>query len=143
MDQIDVAIHQTVHESDISAKEIAQQLGMSHQVLINKANPTSEFHKLSLREALAIMKITGSTSIHEAVGLELGLHSMRPDIAEPKSLMDAMLTVVSECGDVSRAVKDAMEDGRLTAREKAEMQREINEAIDSLMAMRLAIKAHR
>jgi ribosomal protein S3AE len=143
MDQIDVAIHQTVHESDISAKEIAQQLGMSHQVLINKANPTSEFHKLSLREALAIMKITGSTSIHEAVGLELGLHSMRQDIAEQKSLMDAMLTVVSECGDVSRAVKDAMEDGRLTAREKAEMQREINEAIDSLMAMRLAIKAHR
>ncbi len=142
MDMIDIAIHRTVHESGIPAKEIAQQMGMSYQVLINKANPTSEFHKMSLREALALQKITGTTAIHEAVGIELGLRIVPEEAQKPKSLVEAMLTVVSECGDVSRAFKDAMADGRLTEREKADMQKEINEAIDSLYQMRLAIKEH-
>ncbi len=144
MDQIDIAVHETVHKSEIKCKEIAATLGMSNQVLINKANSQNEFNKLTLREAVAIQKITGSTAIHEAVGLELGINSVvLKEPEKPVSLVEALLTVVSECGDVSRATREAMDDGRLTEREKAEMQREVTEAIDSLMAMRLAIKEHK
>ena len=56
MDHIDQAIYDTVHNSELSAKQIAPLMGVGHQVLINKANPQTETHKMSLREAVALQQ---------------------------------------------------------------------------------------
>lgn len=138
MDHIDQAIHSTIHESDIPAKEIAQRLGMSHQVLINKANPQSEFHKMSLREALAVQLITGSTRIHDAMAVELGAGSG----GVVKGLMESVLSASKEHGDVVGAIHGALEDGRFTLREREECQREINEAITALTMLRESVVKH-
>lgn len=140
MQGIDSAIYSTVHNSAIKPKDLALLLGMSHQILINKANCQCETNKFTAHELVALQKHSGSTRIAEAMCLELGLNVVASHSGPPASLMDAMLTVVSECGEVSRALKDAMSDGKLTSREKETMQREISEAIASLVAMRFSIE---
>lgn len=140
MQALDSAIYSTVHDSEIKTKDLAVMLGMSHQILINKANCQCETNKFTAHELVALQKHTGSTRIAEAMCLELGLNVVSTVSEEPESLMNAMLAVVSECGDVSRVLKVAMHDGRLTNREKDAIQKEISEAIASLVAMRSTIE---
>lgn len=140
MDHIDQAIYDTVHNSSVSAKEISQRLGMSHQVLINKANPQSEFHKLTLREALAIQLITGNDRIVKAMEVELDMN--QPHTAT-ECLLEAVLKASKEHGDVVKAIHEALEDNRFTLREKEQCQREIDEAIEALQSLRASVIAHK
>ena len=139
MDHIDQAVYDTVHNSDVSAKEIAQRLGMSHQVLINKANPQSEFHKMTLRESLAIQLITGNYRIHKAIDTELGVKGEGPSL---KSLLESVLIASKEHGDVVRAIQESIEDGRFTLREKEQCQKEIDDAMNALNDLRKAVVSH-
>ena len=139
MDHIDQAVYATVHESAIPAKEIARRLGMSHQILLNKANPHCETHKLSHRECLAIQLLTGNYRIHEAEAIELGVLETK---AEQKNLLESVLRAAKENGDVIRVVTDALEDGTVSEREKSVCLTEIEESIDALMAVKKAVVAH-
>lgn len=132
MDHIDQAVYDTVHSSDLSAKEIARNLGMSHQVLLNKANPQAEGHKLTLREAVAIMLMTGNHRIQSAIETELGVAEVKPK----KSVIESVLDSAKEHGDVVRVVQKALDDGNISLRELEECQQEIDEAIDSLARLR-------
>ncbi len=141
MDHIDQAIYATVHESAISAKEIAQKLGMSHQILINKANPQSEFHKLTLRESLAIQLITGNHRICHAMTTELGIDE-RSDNSK-LNLLESALSVSKESGDVMRVIHDSISDGAFTLRERETCQKEIDEAIDALNCLKQSVITHK
>ncbi len=140
MDHIDQAVYDTVHNSEISAKEIAQRLGMSHQVLLNKANPQSEFHKLTLREALAVQLITGNRRIHKAIEVELGLGANEKQ--QHTNILESVLVASREHGDVMRAIHEALEDGRFTLREREQCQREIDEAVAALTGLRESVVIH-
>lgn len=135
MDHLDQAVYDTVHNSEMSSQGISRSLGMSHQVLLNKANPQNEFHKLSLRESIAIQLITGNSRIHEAMGDELDINAGQVS----GNLMEAVLAAAKEHGDVVRAVHDALADGSLTHREAEQCQGEISEAIDSLVNLRKVV----
>ncbi|WP_434361033.1 phage regulatory CII family protein [Parasalinivibrio latis] len=137
MDHLDTAVYSTVHDSAVPARQIAQQLGMSHQVLINKANPQSDSHKLSLREALAVQLITGNYRIHEAMATELALQ--RADAPPSTSLLESVLKATAEHGDVVKAIQNALEDGVFSLRERERCQQEVNEAIRALETLRKAI----
>nr|WP_082708356.1 phage regulatory CII family protein [Marinobacterium profundum] len=140
MDHIDTAIYATVHDSSIPAKEIASRVGMSHQVLLNKANAQNETHKLTLRESLAIQIATGTTRIHAAMGVELGVQSQPvDDESECGGLMKAVLSAAHQHGDVMRTIDDAMADNHLTARESAQCCKEIDEAVQALLALSRAV----
>lgn len=140
MDHIDAAIYATVHDSAIPAKEIAARVGMSHQVLLNKANAQNETHKLTLRESVAIQIATDSTRIHEAVGIELGQQSPPVDAgAEPAGLMMAVLGAAHQHGDVMRTIDEAMADNHMTPRESAICCQEIDEAVQALLALSRAV----
>lgn len=139
MDQLDQAIYDTIHNSDLSAKEIAQRLGMGHQVLLNKANPQNETHKLTVRESLAIQLITGNHRIHSAMGTELEIANAE---GEDRHLMEVMLFSCKEHGDVVSAIYSAIEDGRFTFRERETCLKEVDEAINSLNALKRIISIH-
>jgi len=136
MDQIDQAVHDLVHESEIPAKVIAARMGVSHQILLNKANPQSEFHKLTLREAVAIQLITGDNRIQRAVDVELGKNKK---VINGKCLIESVIHTTVEHGDVVKTIHQSMSDKRFTLREKEKCQKEIDEAIDALTELRLAV----
>ena len=140
MDHIDRAIYDTVHGSDMPCATIAKKGGMSHQVLINKANPGCETHKLGLLESVAIMLITGDHSIYRAIGIELELDAQ--PVPHKLGILESALLASKEHGDVLRTLHEALNDGKLTLREKEACHREIDEAIASLKQLQLEIYAH-
>ncbi|WP_417552056.1 phage regulatory CII family protein [Marinomonas fungiae] len=138
MDQLDQATHDIVHKSELTAKQIADRLGMSHQTLINKANPNSEFHKLTVREAYSIQLLTGNHSLAVAMKTMLDVYVCED---KPASIIECALNATKENGDVVAAVQAALADGHLTEREKSELLREISEAIASLETLRGSVLA--
>ena len=133
MDHLDMAVYDIVHNSELPAKAIASRIGTNHQVLINKANPQCETHKLTLREAISIQLITGRSNILRAMQTELGIAK---DESPKESLLEALLVASGEHGDVVNCIKDALADGRFTPREREQCQQEIDEAISALTRLR-------
>lgn len=138
MDQIDQATHDIVHKSDLTAKQIADRLGMSHQTLINKANHNAEFHKMTVREAFSIQLLTGNHALVKAMKAELDMHLKEE---KPAGILECALNAAKEHGDVVGAVQAALADGRLSDRERADVFREIEEAIGALHTLRDSVAA--
>jgi uncharacterized ferritin-like protein (DUF455 family) len=141
MNHIDVAVHATIYSSGMTAKKISTRMGMSHQVLINKANTQSTSHKLNLREAVAIMLLTGSYRILNAIETELDIKK-RTGKPSPDQLVHDVLKATGEVGEVALAVNEALKDGRFTPQERERCRNEIDEAIECLTRLRASVVDH-
>lgn len=139
IDHFKQAIHDLVHQSDISSKGIAERLGMSPQILINKANPNNQVNKMSVLELHAIQLLTGNDVVIRAMRNELTLHALKD---APISILEAMINTGKECGDVFARVQEAMADNKLTERERSNVLKEIREAIVALEQTERAVIAH-
>lgn len=140
MDQLDIAVHNTAHGFDGGVPALAKLMGKGDQVLRNKCNPNNEDSKLTLREALAMMLITGDVQILEGLAAELG-YQITPVTTEPgMDLFSAVLKTASECGDVPGAIQEAMSDGRITPRELHTIITEISQARDSLCQLEASVR---
>jgi len=142
MDNLDTAIHNTLHQSNLCAKAISSEMGIVHQVLVNKANPHTDSHKLTCREALEIQLITGNYAIHTAMTNVLNVADKATADTPKLGILESVLLAGKEHGDVLRSITDAMADGRFTLREQEECQREITEAIEALTQLRESILTH-
>lgn len=142
MDNLDTAIHNTLHQSDMDAKTISTEMGIVHQVLVNKANPHTDSHKLTCREALQMQLITGNHAIHIAMTNTLNVTNKAANGVPEVGILESVLAAGKEHGDVLRSITDAMADGRFTLREQEACQREITEAIEALTQLRESILTH-
>lgn len=142
MDNLDIVVHETAHAARGGVEGLAMRMGVRAQTLRNKVNGNEEFHRLSLREAIAIMQDTNNTRILECVAAMFGL------VVEPKAvkpignIVAAILESDAEHGDVNRVIRDALIDGRLTQREKARVFQEIREARVALDVLEAEVDAH-
>lgn len=140
MTPIEFAAHQTAHGDHRGfLAEMAKYLGLGEQVLRNKVNPEQEQAKLSLDEAVRMMRKDGDLRILYAVAAEFGVPIGQQRGDTPKSLMMAVLNADAEHGDVTRTVADAMKDRRWTQPEKAEAMKQIREARAALDELELAV----
>lgn len=139
MDQLDLAIHDTTHKSEITAEEIAERMGVNYQTLLNKTNPSNESHVLKFREVVALVKNTANPAIIRVMAESIGYALVRTNDAEPRDLMTSILDVAAEHGDVAKAVNDALSDGVISDREQAEIKTKIDHAIGALEILRSAV----
>ena len=135
MDQLDIAIHQTAHDAPGGLDALARKMGLGAQVLRNKVCPTTDTHKLSLREALSMMDATNDDRILSVLADLRGYVLERKALPDAASIVQAVLSADAEHGDVSRAIHDALADGKLTEPEKAAISRQIREAQQTLDAL--------
>ncbi|MFB2539469.1 phage regulatory CII family protein [Acinetobacter sp. c3-l95] len=140
------AAYNTVHDHAGGATALAPRIGLkSHAVLNSKVNPNTETHHLTLLEAVKIMQITGDYRILHAINAQLGKVSIDlPDIPESHgdvSLMEKMLDVSIKKGDVSKAFRDMMADGRVTKGEAQDMNTLIYQLIQQLSYFQAQIQA--
>lgn len=143
MDHIYSAISATVHDSLKPAKALAVEIGVGHQVLLNKANEACEHNKLNVHEAVALMRASGSIRILEAMALEVGgVQIVSTEAKAPACLLIATIQAAKEHGDVVGAVEASLADNRLTGREREVCHKEIDEAIGALMSLRTAINEY-
>lgn len=139
MDHFTQSIYDLVHKSNVGTAHIAEVLGMSHQILINKANPFNTHNKLSVHELHAIQVLTGNCIVLRAMQADLVLATLKD---APVSILEAMISNGKECGDVFRVVQEALADNKITERERAGILKEIRDAIASLERTELAVIAH-
>lgn len=128
MEQIEQAVYDTIHNSEMSTAQIAQMMGMGAQVLRNKASATNDTHKLSLLEAIAIVRITGDTSIVRAINLETeGVGKSD----ESKTVFSAVMDAGVNQGELLSVINESLDDGIITVRENEKCQRQIQIIIES------------
>lgn len=113
------AFHHTVHCAPGGPEALASRLGMSAQVLRNKANPNSTTNKPTLDEANRLMGITGDFSILHALAEQHGFVLTKLD-EQPASDMDVLENVTNiwqRLGELATEVQKTLEDGRVEAHE--------------------------
>lgn len=139
MDQLDIAIHSTAHNASGGLPALARMLGMHEQVLRNKVCATTESHKLNLREALAIMDATNDDQILVELARLRGYTIERNVLPNASSIVAAVLNADAEQGDISRAIQQAIADGKLTETDKHNINKEICEAEQALGVLKSTI----
>lgn len=113
------AFYQTVHNAPGGCEAIAPRLGMSAQVLRNKANPNSATNKPTLDDADRLMGITEDYSVLHALAKNHGFVCTKLD-EQPKSDMAVLENVTSiwqRLGELAAEVHKTLEDGRVEQHE--------------------------
>lgn len=119
----ELAAYHTVHDWPGGAESLAPMMGMSAAILRGKVNPNDAKHHLTLREASALMVITGDDRILHALAAEQGAVVRYADADEPADLRDATLRAVAAKGVLAAKVAEATADGIITNREADEIER--------------------
>lgn len=139
MEEVHRAIHETVLAS--GPKELAHKMGMSHTTLLNRANPNDDTHRLNVEQLLQIMLHSGDASVLRAMAAEFGYELVEKQAPQAMGLTAALLSMSAEVADVTRAVADALEDGKVSQTEKQLIKRELLGARESLDVLEASIKA--
>lgn len=139
IDQLDIAIHQTAHDTPGGLDALARKMGMSAQVLRNKVCPTTDTHKLSVREMMAIIEITNDDRSLHVLAAQRGYTLARNALPDAVSIVEAVLSADAEHGNVAQQIRASIADGKLTERERADVTAQIKRAHDTLDALQSTV----
>lgn len=132
------ALYRAVHGWPHGTEALAAALGMSRNSLLHKVNPAYPGAHPSPEEALAIMQTTGDHGAHHAQGAQLGyIHLPAPALLAVASDETAaeLAASVREFGEFITRVAADLADGRCTANELMEIEREGGEAIVAMQRL--------
>lgn len=119
------AAYATVHDYPGGSDSLAPRLGTSGAVLRNKVNPNNDRNTLTLAEADQVMGISGDYRILQALAANHGFVMQRAD-SVPKhgdgSIVASILALSMREGALSEAVSNALADGRISPREKRDIE---------------------
>ncbi|PHS70669.1 MAG: hypothetical protein COB23_03075 [Methylophaga sp.] len=130
MNQLDLAIYDAVHDFPEGTQELADLMGMSRQILLNKANFNTENAYFSPQQLKLLQKTTKTHSINDAL---VAYQSKK--IVGNNSITTSILNVVDSVGKAAHEVNKSVEDGIVTEREKADclkLTNEIRKTVDEL-----------
>lgn len=117
---------------DNTAKALAMKMGLSHMSLLQRANPDNDSHQLTIAQLFGILLHSEDMRPLEALAAAFGYELKKLGEQEAVELSRAILNMHAEMADVTRAVTDALADGRITRAERAEIRQEIIEAKSAL-----------
>jgi hypothetical protein len=127
------AFYATVHEYPGGVESLAPRLGMSAQILRNKANPNVDSNKSTLAEADAVMGLTSDYRILQALAHKHGFLMVKaPSSSSTEcdmSVLEQVAGLMVANGVFGKEVYDALADGAVT---KDEL-RKIDEAGKGVM----------
>lgn len=122
------AFHSTVHGAAGGVEALAVRLGMSAQILRNKANPNNTANRVLLEDADRVMGITEDFQVLHALAANHGFVCIKVD-SDISSCDMAVLEVVTRIwgasGEVGTEVHSALADGRIEPHEIAR----VNDAV--------------
>lgn len=139
MEEVLRAIHETVLEA--GPKTLAHLMGMSHTALLNRSNPSDDTHRLNVEQFLQVLVHSNDVRALKAIASEFGYDLVPKERVAPQNLTSALLRMSAEVADVTRAVADALDDGRVSQTEKQAIKRELSGARVSLDVLEASVKA--
>jgi hypothetical protein len=136
------AFYHTVHDYKDGTDALANRMGMSRAILLNKADPNKEHNKPLLSDADRIMGLTGDYQIldalaanHNRVCIEVPSNGDACDMA----ILELVTHVWTSNGDVGAAVHQTLADGKVEKHELSKVRGAIYRTQQALneMLMRL------
>lgn len=140
MDKLDLAVYDTAHKAEGGLAGVAASMSVGQQVLTNKVNYNNEQNKLSLREAVSMMQVTGDTSILEQLAWLFDFRLIPIDAEPEQSLLSAIVNASADHGKVHQTIESAFIDRTVNNREMHQISSEVNDAIDALNALLVTIE---
>ena len=102
MNKLEIAIYSTVHDCEIGTLTLAELMGMSRQILLNKADPNKEGSYFSPQQITSLQPITGNHSNTDAY-----VSSKEAATSKGKSIICSLLAVTDKVGQLSGIKKPA------------------------------------
>jgi hypothetical protein len=133
------AFHKTVHGAAGGCEAMAVRLGMSAQILRNKANPNNSANRVLLEDADQVMGITGDVQVLHALAANHSHVCIRIDPAASSSdlaVLELVVQVMTGNGDVGAEVNRTLADGRVERHEIAAVEAAVyrsNQAMQQLV----------
>lgn len=115
----DVA-YNVIHDYPGGVPALAVRLGMSANVLQNKANPSQETHKLTLLEAAKISELTQDTRMADAMASLVGcvlIPMGRFEGISDMALLEVYTGMMAKIGTFSQDLSQSLADGKITKKE--------------------------
>ncbi len=142
MENFERAIHDEVIAH--GGTELAKSMGVNRTRLLDCANPNREEHRMNLQmfsQVLVHLPEESRRRVLSALLEEFGYGLVSRGVSVAETPMRALMELVTESADVTRAVHDAVADGRITSQEKFAIRREISEVRHSLDVLEDSVKA--
>ncbi len=137
------SFYATVSEYPGGAESLAPRIGMSAQILRNKANVNSVTNKVSIDEFDRVLGVTGDfralhalAAAHGFVLVPLAAGAEASDGA----LVSAMARQLVTSGALGVAINSALADGRVDRHEAAEVEDKAHAAATSMMDVAARLK---
>lgn len=136
------AFYHTVHDYKGGTAELANRMGMSGAILLNKADPNKEHNKPLLKDADMVMGLTGDFRILDAMAAAHGrvvIKAPEPGESCDAAILELMAHSWKSHGDVGMNVHEVLADGKVTPQEIPKVRAAIYRAMQSMneMLMRL------
>ncbi|WP_460116625.1 phage regulatory CII family protein [Pseudomonas sp. S2_C03] len=125
---------------DNEAKVLASKMGLGHVSLLQRANPDNDAHHLTIEHLFGVLLHTGDMRPLMALANEFGFDLAAKNAPKPQELTKSMIGVGKEFADLTIAVHEALQDGRVCQFDKSTIRREINHIRESLDVMDASVR---
>ena len=133
MDKLTAAIQEVAE--DYGYKRLAAAVGCPYQVLVNQCNPIND-RPISLRKFWLMFSITKDMRLLVAFLDEIGAVAVaKGKRNEDASLFDLVVNHQVAAGTVAQVIRQALDDGLITAEEARDIRNAIRAEIDCLTAL--------
>ncbi len=137
------ALQEDLRTSMVPARVVAEDLEMSYSMLMNAANPDLPEFNFQARKLARFAQVTGGRHAINFLVRSIGCVMLElPEIpATFERIEELVAASVKEFGDVLSEVGRALVDHRITRQEAKRLEREIDEQVAKVMALKEAVKA--
>ncbi|MED5492697.1 MAG: phage regulatory CII family protein [Pseudomonadota bacterium] len=139
MDDFLRATHNTVKDND--AKVLAAKMGLPHVSLLQRSNPDDDAHRLTVEHLYGILLHSGDMRPLVALADDFGFDLVAREKPAAQELTSAALHMNAEVADVMRLVTNIIDRGFATQSDRADAAREISEAVESLVVVKVSLGA--
>lgn len=147
-DPIEAALYQAVHDyrdPDTGARGVsplARRMGANAGTLQNKVNPNVDSHRVTLSEFVQICLIAGDWRPLNQLNAVCGHACFKLPPANPSapSLINDVLTLTREHGDIANAINAALADNQVDAREYQNIVTEIDDLQRAAATLKHALR---
>lgn len=142
-DPLDVAFYRTVHDFEGGAPALAKVIGMKSGVLQNKADPNMA-HAPTLKQARSVMLASKDFRTLQQLNQDcgfVGVPVQRYNATGDVGLLEQFLQFDETHGQLAGDIRRALEDGKLTEDEVAELRPIAQRMIEKLEGMMAQLNA--
>lgn len=138
-----VALHGDAKRHPGGVTAMAQEMGVNPQVLADKLNPNIGEKVPTVRELLEVFERSGSVATGNALALLIDRTTVPVGDAHasPREVVQAFMGLTRRASDALAHGAEALENGRLDADERAELEPLVDELVSAAVAFRAFLRS--